>query len=174
MGLAIARAIVERHEGHIRFQTASGAGTTFVVELPCFTDSAEPVSDENASAPHVLVVDGDRDIAHILQSLASPSAVIVSATSRNEALRIVRERMIDAVIIEPELAGAGGFELVHALRSLRGYADLPVIVFSARDYTAAELDGVTLTPAHAYVKARDDAKEVVMRLRAVLAARVAQ
>ena len=174
LGLAIARAIVERHEGHIRFQTASGTGTTFVVELPCFISSVEAVIDENPSAPHVLVVDGDRDIAHILQSLASTSAVIVPATSRDEALRIVRERIIDAVVIEPELAGAGGFELVHALRSLRGYSDLPVIVFSAREYTAAELDGVTLTPAHAYVKARDDAKDVVMRLRAVLAARVRQ
>jgi signal transduction histidine kinase len=172
LGLAIARAIVERHEGHIRFQT-SGAGTTFVVELPCFTGLAEPLSDENPSAPHVLVVDADRDIAHILQSLAFPTAVIVPATSRDEALYTARETIIDAVIIEPELAGAGGFDLVHALRSLRGYSDLPVIVFSAREYTAAELNGVTLTPAHAYVKARDDAKDVVMRLRAVLAARVA-
>jgi signal transduction histidine kinase/ActR/RegA family two-component response regulator len=173
LGLAIARAIVERHEGHIRFQTASGAGTTFVVELPCFTGLAPSLSDENPSVPHVLVVDGDRDIARILQSLASPTAVVVPATSRDEALRTVRERTIDAVIIEPELAGAGGFDLVHALRSLRGYSDLPVIVFSAREYTAAELNGVTLTPAHAYVKARDDAKDVVMRLKAVLAARVA-
>jgi hypothetical protein len=31
---------------------------------------------------------------------------------------------------------------------------------------------VRVTPAHAYLKARDTAKDVVMRLRAVLAARV--
>ena len=35
LGLAIARAIVERHEGQISFRTERGAGTTFVVELPC-------------------------------------------------------------------------------------------------------------------------------------------
>jgi signal transduction histidine kinase len=35
LGLAIARAIVERHEGQISFRSERGAGTTFVVELPC-------------------------------------------------------------------------------------------------------------------------------------------
>ncbi len=172
LGLAIARAIVERHEGHVRFQTGSGQGTTFIVELPCSPSSVAPMSAENQSAPRVLVVDADRDIGHILQSLASGLAVMVRATSRDEAIRAARERLFDAVIIEPELPGGGRFELVHALRSLRGYSELPVIVFSTREYTTADLDGVTLTPAHAYVKARDNAKDVVMRLRAVLAARI--
>ena len=171
LGLAIARAIVERHEGHVRFQTAVGSGTTFIVELPCSAAREEPVTDDRPSAPHVLVIDSDRDIARILQSLASELAVMVPVTSRAEALRVVRERPFDAAIVEPELPGGGGFELVHALRSLRGYADLPVIIFSASEYTVAELDGVTLTPAHAYVKARDSAKDVVMRLKAVLAVR---
>jgi hypothetical protein len=49
-----------------------------------------------------------------------------------------------------------------------------VIVFSARDYSPAELEGVTLSPAHAYVKARDREEDVVRRLKAVLAARVRQ
>ena len=172
LGLAIARAIVERHEGQIRFQTASGAGTTFIVELPCSSTAVAPVVDENAAAAHVLVVDPDRDIACILQRLASDLAVLVPATTRDEALHAVRERTFDAVILEPELPGTDGFALVHAVRALRGYSDLPVIVFSAREYTGAELEGITLTPAHAYLKARDSAKDVVMRLRAILAARV--
>lgn len=171
LGLAIARAIVERHEGHIHFRTAAGAGTTFVVELPCCAPPVAVVNDADATAPHVLVVDADRDVVQILQSLASSLAVLVPAASRDEALRAARATTFDAIIVEPELPGGNGFALVHELRSLRDYSDLPVIVFSACEYTAAELDGVTLTPAHAYVKARDDAKDVVMRLRAVLAAR---
>lgn len=170
LGLAIARAIVERHEGHIHFQTGAGAGTTFVVELP---RAARPVAEVNpatGTAPRVLVVDPDRDIVQILQRLATSLAVLVPATSRDDALRAARATPFDAVIVEPELPGGNGFALVHELRSLRDYSHLPVIVFSAREYTVAELDGVMLTPAHAYVKARDDAKDVVMRLRAVLAA----
>jgi DNA-binding response OmpR family regulator len=116
-------------------------------------------------------VDADRDIVQILQSLAGSLAHLVPVTSRDEALRAARTTAVDALILEPEIPGGQGFTLVHELRSLRDYSDLPVIVFSSREFTATELDGVTLTPAHAYVKARDTAKDVVMRLRAVLAAR---
>jgi CheY-like chemotaxis protein len=171
LGLAIARAIVERHEGHVRFETAAGTGTTFIVELPCSSGSVAEPHSYDASAPRVLVVDADRDIVHILQGLAASLAVLVSATSRDEALRAARATMFHAIVVEPELPDGHGFALVHELRSLRDYSDVPVIVFSVREFNPAELEGVTLTPGHAYVKARDDARDVIMRLRAVLAAR---
>lgn len=170
LGLAIARAIVERHEGHIRFETTPG-GTTFLVELPCSLAPAAPPESFDSALPRVLVVDADRDIVRILQGLGGSLAVLVPATSRDEAMRAARATMFDALIVEPELPGGGGRELVDELRSLRDYSDVPVIVFSAREFSPTELESMTLPPAHAYVKARDDAKDVIMRLRAVLAAR---
>jgi CheY-like chemotaxis protein len=174
LGLAIARAIVERHEGGIRFETAAGEGTTFFVELPCAPAPRVSSPEAPSGAPRVLVVDGDPDIVSILQTLASSVARLVGAATPDEALRLAREMSIDALIVEPELTGRSGIALVRELRSLRDYGDLPVIVFSSREYTAAELEGVTLSPAHAYVKARDGADDVVRRLKAMLAARVRQ
>jgi CheY-like chemotaxis protein len=174
LGLAIARAIVERHDGRIRFRTSPDDGTTFVVELPCAATPRESSPDATSAAPRVLVVDADPDIVRILQTLTGPLAVLVGAETPDEAVHAARTAPLEAVILEPELPGADGFDLVHQLRSLRDYSDLPVIIFSAREYGPAELDGVTLSPAHAYVKARDREEDVVMRLRAVLAARVRQ
>jgi signal transduction histidine kinase len=172
LGLAIARAIVDRHEGRIQFRTAPGEGTTFVVELPCAPALRVSSPDTTSTAPRVLVVDADADIGRILQTLVGPLAVLIGVETSHEALRVARETALDAVILEPELPGGDGFDLAHQLRSLRDYSDLPVIVFSARDYSPAELEGVTLSPAHAYVKARDREEDVVRRLKAVLAARV--
>jgi signal transduction histidine kinase/CheY-like chemotaxis protein len=174
LGLAIARAIVERHDGTIQFQTVAGAGTTFTVELPRAPAHRVSSPETTSTAPRVLVVDADPDIVRILQTLASPLAVLLGAATPDEALHVARTTPLDAVILEPELAGKSGFELARELRSLRDDSDLPVIVFSSREYGPAELDGVTLSPAHAYVKARDREEDVVMRLRAVLAARVKQ
>ncbi len=87
-------------------------------------------------------------------------------------MRLARQTTFDALIIEPDLPNENGLELVRELRMLRHYTDLPVIVFSANEYHATMLEGVTLSPAHAYVKARDREDEVVMRLRAMLTARV--
>ena len=173
LGLAIARAIVERHEGRIHFRTAAGAGTTFVVELPCAPTPRVSSPEGASTAPHVLVVDPDPDIVRILQTLAAPLAVLVGVATADEALRVARAMSFDAVIIELDLPAEDGVALVRELRALRGYSDLPVIVFSSREYAPAELDGVTLSPTHSYVKSRDREDEVVMRLRAVLAARVA-
>lgn len=172
LGLAIARAIVERHDGDISFRTAAGSGTTFVVELPRAAAHRVSSPETASTACRVLVVDPDPDIVRILQTLASPLAILIGAATSHDALRLAREMSLDAVIVEPELPGEDGFALVREMRSLRNYSDLPVIVFSSREYSPADLDGVTLSPAHGYVKARDREEDVVMRLRAVLAARV--
>jgi signal transduction histidine kinase/ActR/RegA family two-component response regulator len=174
LGLAIARAIVERHEGRVTFETAAGAGTAFFVDLPCAPAPRVSSPEAPSGAPRVLVVDADPDIVSILQTLASSVAKLVSAATPDEALRIARQANLNALIVEPDLPGGGGIEMVRQLRSLRDCADLPVIVFSSREYDDTELDGVTLSPAHAYVKARDGADDVVRRLKAMLAARVKQ
>ena len=51
------------------------------------------------------------------------------------------------------------------------YSDVPVLVFSSREFSDDELHGVTLAPSHAFVKARDREQDLVLRLKAVLAVR---
>lgn len=171
LGLAIARAIVERHDGRIHFSTMPGEGTTFVVELP-LAPPQRPHLPVSPQAQHlVLVVDPDEDIACILETLVGPTAAIISVATAAEALRTARKVHIAAMILEPVLPGHDGLALARELRATPEYAELPVILFSSREHGADELEGVTLSPNHAYVKSRDREEDVVMRLRAVLAAR---
>jgi two-component system, NtrC family, sensor kinase len=48
-GLAIARAAVKKHKGHIRFQTEAGKGTTFTVRLPIAGAAAPEPGDREAA-----------------------------------------------------------------------------------------------------------------------------
>jgi len=54
---------------------------------------------------------------------------------------------------------------------MNNYHDVPVLVFSTREYSAEELAGVTLNSSHSFIKSRHREQDLVMRLRAVLAAR---
>jgi len=54
---------------------------------------------------------------------------------------------------------------------MKNYHDVPVLVFSTREYSAEELAGVTLNSSHSFIKSRHREQDLVMRLRAVLAAR---
>jgi DNA-binding response OmpR family regulator len=74
-------------------------------------------------------------------------------------------------VIDPSSPGSRGVDLVVRVRELPAYTDVPVLVFSAREFSDEELDGITLAPSHAFVKARDREQDLVLRLKAVLAVR---
>jgi DNA-binding response OmpR family regulator len=77
----------------------------------------------------------------------------------------------DAIVIDPWAPGSPGMDLVKRLRQLSTYADVPVLVFSSREFSDEELQGITLAPSHAFVKARDREQDLLLRLKAVLAVR---
>jgi len=62
LGLSIAKAIVERHGGHIGFETRPEVGTTFTFDLPEWGGET-PIVEEPAGGPRVLVCEDDPDIA---------------------------------------------------------------------------------------------------------------
>jgi len=170
LGLAIVRAIVERHGGSIRFDSAPGHGTTFVTELP-YTAPNPSSTGANHTDHHVLVVDDDRDMLSVLRSLCEPVGAVTAVGSPEEAWSVLTSTLYDAVVIDPSSPRSPGIELIQRLRELPAYADVPVLVFSAREFADEELDGITLAPSHAFVKARDREQDLLLRLKAVLAIR---
>jgi signal transduction histidine kinase len=170
LGLAIVRAIVERHGGSIRFDSAPGHGTTFITELPYTAPSVSTVPASHADH-RLLVVDDDRDMLSVLRSLCEPLGAVTAVGSPDEAWRALTSAPYDAIVIDPSSPGSPGIDLVRRLRNLPAYADVPVLVFSSREFSDEDLDGITLAPSHAFVKARDREQDLLLRLKAVLAVR---
>lgn len=169
LGLAIVRAIVERHGGSIRFDSAPGHGTTFITELPY---TAPATSTPTGDGEHrLLVLDDDRDMLSVLRSLCEPLGAVTAVGSSDEAWGALTSTAYDAIIIDPNAPESPGIALVRRIREFPGYADVPVLVFSSREFSDGELAGVTLAPSHAFVKTRDREQDLLLRLRAVLAVR---
>jgi signal transduction histidine kinase len=170
LGLAIVRAIVERHGGSIRFDSAPGHGTTFITELP-YTAPSASISSMAQSDHRLLVLDDDRDMLSVLRSLCEPLGGVTAVGSADEAWHALTSSQYDAIVIDPGSPGSPGVDLVRRLRQLPAYSDVPVLVFSSREFSDEELDGITLAPSHAFVKARDREQDLLLRLKAVLAVR---
>ena len=170
LGLAIVRAIVERHGGSIRFDSAPGHGTTFILELP-YTPPASSVASVSVSDHRLLVLDDDRDMLSVLRSLCEPLGAVTAVGSPDEAWRAITSSIYDAIVIDPSAPGSPAIQLVRRIRQLPNYGDVPVLVFSAREFLDHELEGVTLASSHAFVKARDREQDLLLRLKAVLAVR---
>jgi signal transduction histidine kinase len=188
LGLAIARAIVLLHDGEIDFESEPRRGTTFVVTLPWSPAPsisrrtpiggiallpAADAPDGAAGAPYrptILIAERDAGVRELLTTLCAPFGEVVCAASGAEAIAVSAATTFDAVIVDPELDEAGPAFAQRLRRRINGDAT-PVIVFSGREYTATELEGLLLSHSHAFVKSRDSERDLVMRLRAVLAAR---
>jgi signal transduction histidine kinase len=172
LGLAIVRSITELHGGTVRFETSPGAGTTFIVELPC--DVASPATAPAESrGDRILIVDADAGMRSVLEALCAPLGEVVGVATPEEGWRVAAEGRVDAVVADP--AGqANVLDLLRRLRALTRLEGAPILVFSAEELAPESLEGIVLAPTHVFVKTRDRETDLVMRLRAALLARGAR
>jgi CheY-like chemotaxis protein len=148
LGLAIVRALVERHGGTVRAESAGrGQGAVFTVELPLFAaatqteeSSATTAAGSRLSAPHaplgglhILVVDDDGDSNDAVRTLlAARGAEVRTALSTPEALEIAGQWRPDVVVSDIAMPGEDGYALLRALRARGGtFADVPAIALTA-------------------------------------------
>jgi CheY-like chemotaxis protein len=104
----------------------------------------EPVMSEKRmhdSNVILLVEDEQRILRFMSISLKAAGYRVITATTGEQALDLVQSEKPDIVLLDIFLPGMSGLE---ALRKLRTYSQLPVIIISARD-SMGLLGGARLT-----------------------------
>jgi CheY-like chemotaxis protein len=88
--------------------------------------------------PHVLVVDDDplsrKLVARRLEML---SAKTLEASDGAEALKLLNESPVDLLIVDLEMPGMDGYDLLGCVRAVKTMKHLPVVVLTARDDRAS-------------------------------------
>ena len=83
------------------------------------------------SQPVILVVDDDADLRTLVSfALARSGMGVLQAPSGEEALSILEEQTVEAVIIDMGMAGMNGLEVIRALRSDPDTATLPILLMT--------------------------------------------
>ncbi len=115
-------------------------GAVDLVNKPVDWDRLKSVLDRLREAEgEVLVVDDDPDVRERLRSVLERSGYTVGeASNGEEALSRVMHGPPRAILLDLTMPVMDGFAFLHALRERPGCADIPVIVFSARDISAAD------------------------------------
>ena len=162
LGLAIAKDIVEQHGGRIEVTSPAGGGALFTVFVPrapislSVTAAAEPdvVTATKVGHAHLLVVDDDDDVrAVVVEALERARFHVRQALSGQEALAILERDDIDLLILDLNMPGTNGHDVLRVLRSKPSGARLPVIVLSghidsARLPSDIGADAVIIKPAN--------------------------
>lgn len=141
IGLAICKAVVEAHGGHISvFSEGVGKGASFIVILPTTSDPA-PVAHNHPSPEElhaatrdiprrsILLVEDHAVTAKLIARLLTLDGhSVVVAGSVAEAVRVAKENHFDLLLSDIGLPDGTGMEMLTQVRALRG--DIPAIALS--------------------------------------------
>ena len=90
-----------------------------------------------ASVAHVLVVDDEPRILRLVRtSLSLAGYEVLTTTSGDEAIGLVQSESPEVVLLDVVMHPVDGLTV---LRRLRTFSQIPVLLFTARTYTAEQI-----------------------------------
>jgi PAS domain S-box-containing protein len=160
LGLAVSKGLTEAMGGRIGYESTADVGTTFWVELPHApapaprpsqvrtTDAGQP----EAAAGTVLYVEDNRSNVRLLERLLArrPGVVLLTAATGEAALRMIRERQPDLVLLDLHLPDMSGEEVLRRVWAAPTRRAIPVAVLSA-DATPRQQQRLLAAGAVAYL-----------------------
>lgn len=161
IGLALARSLAELHEGSLRMDDAM-EHNCFLLSLPLRheqtvtmerkgsalaeggTEEADAFSVPGAHKYTLLVVEDSPEMqAFVVKQLTSEYNVL-TALNGVEALKVLKEQVVNLVISDIMMPEMDGLELCEHLKSVLDYSHIPIILLTAKTTLQAKIEGMKL------------------------------
>lgn len=96
-------------------------------------------------SPVVLVVDNSTEMLEFLRCYLSRHGLhVLSATSGQECLELVRTHPVDIVVLGVVMPGMDGFQTCAALKAMSNAREIPVLFLTAKGDKETHLAGIKL------------------------------
>ncbi len=146
LGLAIARQLVELHDGTIAVNSdGEGQGATFTVRIPAVAGEVSPLVPSAVLAPNlkgrqILIVDDDADSQEITAfSLKQAGATVTAVSSGAAALQAIAQSPPDVLVSDIGMPDMDGYMLMQEIRKQPAEQIKPIIALALTAY-AGEVD----------------------------------
>lgn len=116
--------------------------------------------------PHILVVDNESEIRHLLRvHLHNAGMIVLEAASGQDAVAIFEREAVDLIVLDLMMENMNGWEVLRYKQSK--LLDIPIIVLSARLHESDKIETLDLG-ADDYVTKPFSPGELVARIKATL------
>lgn len=152
IGLSLAKAFVELHDGSIEVESELKKGTTFIVTFPvrhvseAVTESHKLIDNQAVEAeldnvetnitfdkekPIVLVIDDNRDIQKLVGELLNEEYNIIVASNGKEGIRMSARYIPDLIICDVMMPVMDGMECCRIIKSEVSTSHIPILMLTA-------------------------------------------
>lgn len=125
-------------------------------------------TQNNSPNPTVLVIDDSTDVHRLLKArLRNEDLELVLASTGSEGLRVAMELKPTLVLLDLDMPGMDGFEVLRALKDREETQDIPVIVLSGLQGSQDKVTAFDLGAVD-YITKPFDLTELRVRVRSAL------
>ncbi|MBI5632896.1 MAG: response regulator transcription factor [Nitrospirae bacterium] len=116
----------------------------------------------------ILAVDDEQDILELLSyNLSTEGFAVTTAADGEDALKIIRAKGFDLVILDLMLPDMSGMEICRVLRNAPETKNLPIIMLTAKTEEVDRIIGLEMG-ADDYITKPFSPRELIARVKAVL------
>lgn len=117
----------------------------------------------------LLVIDDSEVNLYLVQSVFEddPNIEVILESNSSQAMKTIREKKPDMVLLDLMMPNIDGFELLHEMRSVDEFKNLPVVVISAKTDDDS-INQVKSYGVNEYIKKPVDLTEIEETIRKTL------
>jgi diguanylate cyclase (GGDEF)-like protein len=138
------------------------------MEINAFTETIGPRSLANLGKDaSILLVDDDPGAIQLMGRILAGMGKLRFATNGSDALRLARESAPDLILLDAEMPGMSGFELLKMLKAECSLAEVPVIFITSHNEAGFEVSALDMGAADFIAKPLRSSR-VLARVRSQL------
>jgi len=115
----------------------------------------------------ILLVDDDLGVIQAMARMLAGLGRLRFATNGEDALRLARDAAPDLILLDAEMPGMSGFEVLRTLKTDRLLADVPVIFVTSHNEAGFEVSALDMGAAD-YIAKPLKASRILARVRTQL------